>query len=190
MLIEVVEESPAALQRYGEIPIAFRVETRFQVVPNDHGLGGLTFFEEPVVRYVKDYDVFEAERPSAWANRFDISRWGIFFALYEAQPIGGAVVAWSTPEVDMLEGREDLACLWDLRVHPDHREMGIGRVLFSHAASWARERQCRQLKVETQNINVPACKFYVRQGCELGGISKYAYGAELNEVQLLWYLDL
>ncbi len=190
MLIEMVERSPAALSQYEEVPIAFRVETHFLVVPIDDGLRGLTFIEEPVVPYIKDYDAFETERPSAWVKRFDISRWGIFSALDEAQRIGCAAVAWGTPELDMLEGRKDLACLLDLRVHPDYRNKGIGRVLFSYAVNWAHERHCRQLKVETQNINVPACRFYARQGCELGGINRYAYGAGLNEVQLLWYRDL
>jgi len=90
----------------------------------------------------------------------------------------------------MLEGRADLACLWDLRVHPDYRGKGVGHQLYNRAIAWARERQCRQLKVETQNINVPACRFYARQGCELGGINRYAYGAVLDEIQLLWYQDV
>ena len=90
----------------------------------------------------------------------------------------------------MLEGREDLACLWDLRVHPDYRGKGVGHLLFSQAVEWARQKHCLRLKVETQNINVPACRFYARHGCELRGINRYAYGEALDETQLLWYLDL
>ena len=188
--IEIIEESSAALSQYEKVPIAFRVETHILVVPIDNGLSGLTFIEEPVMPYVKDYDVFENERPSAWLKRFDISRWGIFSAFENGQRVGGAAVAWNTPEIEMLEGRKDLACLWDLRVHPDYRDKGVGRELFSHAVDWAREKQCRRLKIETQNINVPACRFYARQGCELRGINRYAYGEVLNEIQFLWYLDL
>jgi hypothetical protein len=51
-------------------------------------------------------------------------------------------------------------------------------------------RECRQLKVETQNINVPACRFYARQGCVLGVIDRFAYPTLPDEVQLLWYKDL
>ena len=104
--------------------------------------------------------------------------------------LGGAVVAWNTPGVDMLEGRDDLAVLWDLRVHPDHRREGVGSRLFQHAAAWARAKGCRQLKIETQNINVRACKFYAKQGCYLGAVHAGAYPEFPEEVQLLWYLDL
>lgn len=189
-MIEIIEESSSILSQYEKVPIAFRVETRFLVVPIDNGLGGLTFTEETVTPYVKDYDAFENERPSSWSKQFDISRWGIFAAFENGQCVGGATVAWNTPEVKMLEGRKDLACLWDLRVHPDYRDKGIGRKLFSYAVNWAREKQCRRLKIETQNINVPACRFYARQGCELRGINRYAYGEVLDEIQFLWYRDL
>ena len=190
MPIKIIEESLTALSQYEKVPIAFCVETHFLIVPVDNGLGGLTFVEEPVTPYIKDYDAFENERPSAWLKRFDISRWGIFSAFDGIQRLGGAAVAWNTPEIEMLEGRKDLACLWDLRVHPNYRNIGVGRNLFSYAVNWARERQCRRLKVETQNVNVPACRFYARQGCELRGINRYAYDEMLDETQLLWYLDL
>ncbi len=190
MLIKVIEESLDSLSQYEKIPIAFCVKTHFIVTPIEKGLGGLRFIEESVAPYVKDYDVFESERPSAWAKRFDISRWGIFSAFDATRRVGGSAVAWRTPQVEMLEGREDLACLWDLRVHPDYRSKGIGHLLFSHAVEWARQKRCRRLKVETQNINVPACRFYVRQGCELRSINRHAYGEALDEIQLLWYRDL
>lgn len=190
MLIEIIEESITDLPQYEKVSIAFRVETRFRITPIENGLGGLIFTEEAVRSYVKDYDAFETERPAFWLKRFDISRWGIFSAREDGRRIGGAAVAWDTLEVEMLEGRKDLACLWDLRVHSEYRNKGVGRKLFSYAVDWARERQCHQLKIETQNINVPACRFYARQGCELRGINRYAYGETLDETQLLWYLDL
>lgn len=190
MKVEIIEEAVAALPQYEKVPIAFRVESRFLVTPIDSGLGGLRFIEEAVAPYLKDYDVNESARPSQWRNRFDISHWGILSAFKGAQRIGGAAVAWKTPELNMLEGREDLACLWDLRVDPDYRSEGVGHQLFNRAVGWARERLCTRLKVETQNINVPACRFYARQGCELKGINWYAYGAALGEIQLLWYREV
>jgi predicted GNAT family acetyltransferase len=79
-------------------------------------------------------------------------------------------VAHRTPGVYMLEGRDDLAVLWDIRVQPVVRGHGIGHLLFEAAAATARQWQCRLLKIETQNINVAACRFYAREGCQLGGI--------------------
>ena len=99
-------------------------------------------------------------------------------------------MAWNTPGVDMLEGRRDLAVLWDIRVHRDHRCRGVGTQLFKRAAAWARERGCCFLKIETQNVNVPACRFYAAQGCELGAINRHAYAECPDEVELVWYVDL
>ena len=65
------------------------------------------------------------------------------------QPVGGGAVAFDTTGVYMLEGRRDLAVLWDIRSHPVYR--GVGIPLFRHAAGWSRKRGCRQMKVETQN---------------------------------------
>lgn len=44
--------------------------------------------------------------------------------------------------------------------------------------------------METQNINVPAYRFYAAQGCELRGIHPNTYPELPHEVQILWYLDL
>jgi GNAT superfamily N-acetyltransferase len=89
--------------------------------------------------------------------------------------------------------REDVAALWDIRVHPDERRRGIGSKLFEYAADWARRKGCRQLKIETQSVNVPACRFYAKQGCQLGAIHRYGYAGcpdVAHEVMLLWYLEL
>lgn len=189
-MISVVEEPAAGLAEYGTVPIAFWVRSRFRVEPVRGGLGGLALVEEQVAPYLKDYDGFRGEGPSGWSDTFDLSRWAILSAFEGPRRVGGAVVAWNTPAVHMLEGRDDLAVLWDLRVHPEHRGLGIGRQLFDSAVTWARGRRCRRFKVETQNVNVPACRFYAGRGCELGATNSHAYGDASDEVQLLWYMDL
>jgi GNAT superfamily N-acetyltransferase len=183
--IEIIQESIELLAEYEKVPIAFWVRSRFLVDP---GKSGPTLIEESVEPYFKDYDAHE--RPSQWPERFDTSSWGLFSAFDGANRIGGATAAWKSPDLEMLEGRDDLVCLWDLRVHPDHRNRGVGYRLFESVVAWARDRQCSELKVETQNINIDACRFYARQGCDLRGINKDAYPPELNEIQLLWYRDL
>jgi GNAT superfamily N-acetyltransferase len=74
--------------------------------------------------------------------------------------------------------------------HPDVRSSGIGSALFRAAEDWSRTRHCRSLIVETQNINVAACRFYVRMGCALQAINCLAYPELPGEVQLLWCKDL
>jgi GNAT superfamily N-acetyltransferase len=99
-------------------------------------------------------------------------------------------VAVGTAALDLLEGRSDLAVLWDIRVMPAVRGHGFGRGLFEAAEAWARARGCRELKVETQNVNVPACRFYAALGCELRLVQEDAYPQCPGEVQLLWYKAL
>jgi len=196
---DIIEVGPKALKRYGAIPIAFTVESILRVEPDAAGLGGLTMAEEPVSEpYVKDYDALEPEPLTRWARRFDISDWGFFLAVEgggqggRERDIGGATVAWNSPMVNMLAGRKDLAVLWDIRVHPDHRGRGVGTALFRRAARWARDHECALLKIETQNVNVAACRFYAAQGCRLGAIDRHAYTDPrvAHEAMLIWYLDL
>lgn len=187
----IIEETPEALAEYATVSIAFRVERILRVELLERGLGGALLVEENVAEpYTKDYDALKGEGPTRWAERWDMSNWGIFAAFEGDERVGGAVVAWNTPGLNMLGGREDVAALWDIRVHPTQRGRGTGDALFRHAASWAKERGCRTLTIETQNVNVPACGFYVAQGCDLAAINRLAYPDLPDETQLIWRLSL
>ena len=191
MPIEIVEPSSDSLRDYGKIPISFTVDSRYRVEAVDRGLGGWTLTEEPVAPpYVKDYDDVEGERPLRWARRWDVSNWVFLAAVDRGEWIGAAAVARDTPGANMLEGRTDLAVLWDIRVHPDRRGEGVGSRLFRRAVEWSRANGCRYLKIETQNINVRACRFYASQGCHLRAIHHDVNAGFPDEVQLLWYLRL
>jgi GNAT superfamily N-acetyltransferase len=191
MTMEVREEPmAAALAEYARVPIAFTVREVLDVAVRDGGLGGFVLSPRAVdTPYVKDYDALDGG-PVEWPARFDLSRWALFAAWRDGRMLGGAVVALNTPGVKMLEGRRDLAVLWDIRVVPEARGQGVGAAVFHAAAAWAAGCRCTQLKVETQNVNVPACRFYARQGCELGAIDRFAYPSLPHEVQLLWYKRL
>ena len=195
MNFKIQEVGPDSLSLFAQIPIAFQVDSILQVERVDGGLGGLVLTERSVERpYVKDYDAQDEEGgPTDWPDRFDVSTWGFVLARFEGLPVGSATVAYDTPGLNMLEGRSDLAVLWDIRVHPEYRGQGVGSALLQRAAEWSRERGCSQLKIETQNVNVPACRFYASQGCVLGAIHRYAYTASpdvAHEAMLLCYLLL
>lgn len=191
MDITITEESISTAPELARIPISFEVESVFDVSAQDGGLGGLILSERRLdIPYVKDYDTMEGENPGEWAQRFDLSNWGLIGARSNGVRIGGAVVAFNTPGVNMLEGRSDLAVLWDIRLSPDARGQGVGAALFRAVEAWAAARGCGLLKIETQNINVPACRFYAQRGCVLGAINRFAYRDLPDEVQLLWYKAL
>jgi len=46
------------------------------------------------------------------------------------------------------------------------------------------------LKVETQNANVGACRFYARHGFVLRAANRFAYPLFPAEIQLLWYREI
>jgi GNAT superfamily N-acetyltransferase len=189
--VTIRQESIARLGAQGETSIEFVVERVLDVSVIDQGLGGIVLIEkEAGSPWRKDNDSSDEHRPTRWSERFDTANWGLFRAYDDETRVGGAVIAFDTPDVWMLEGRKDLAALWDLRVHPDRRSCGVGSALFSAAEDWARARGCRRLKVETQNTNVPACRFYARRGCTLGGINRFAYRHMPDETQLLWFKEL
>lgn len=190
--VVVEQESMSLLARHARTPIAFLVDRVLEpVLLGGSGIDGIGFTEAPVTRpWPKDYDAIAGNGPLAWPRRFDLRNWGLLGAYRDHERVGGAVLAHRTVGVDMLEGRDDLAVLWDLRVAPAARGSRIGTALFCAAEQWALERGCRELKVETQNINVGACRFYARMGCVLGTINAHAYPAHPEEIQLFWYRTL
>jgi len=191
MSVEIRQVGTDALPRYSEIPISFQVESIFRIETRESGLAGIELHEEKVINpYIKDYDAVRGEGPTRWLKRFDMSNWGIFMAFEEGRHVGGTIVA---PGAYIGDLDKEFAQLFDIRVHPEVRRRGIGTRLLQHTADWVRHLKCKYLKIETQNTNVPACRFYARQGCELGNIDRYAYTAypeSVHEIRLVWYLEL
>lgn len=114
-------------------------------------------------------------------------------AFDEEKPIGAMTVAGTTPNLNMLSGRDDVCILWDIRVIDGYKHQGVGQKLFDMGIKRAKEDGYKQMIIECQNNNVPACKFYHKQGAVLSKIDMYAYFLEedcKNEVQFIWYLDI
>jgi GNAT superfamily N-acetyltransferase len=188
---EISEESIRTLDDYGTVSIAFDIKRFLDLVSVNYGLGGFLLRERPVNLITrKDYDSIAGQSPADWPKRFDVSSWGQIVARSNGQRVGGAVIAFNSPGVLMLEGRRDIAVLWDIRVEPRLRGCGIGSALFRAVESWASARTCRRLKVETQNVNVDACGFYARQGCYLALIDRYGYAELPDEIKFVWCKDL
>lgn len=187
MQVDVGEEPLLTLEEYARIPSAFWVRSVFDVAEQEGGRDGFVLTERRLVApYIKDYDAIEGEHPTAWASRFDLSGWGLFGARVDARLVGAAAVGLNFSEPDVAGGRADAAVLWDIRVATEARGRGIGAALFGAAEAWARAKGCAVLGVETQNINVAACRFYERRGCVLASINRSAYAQLPDETQLIW----
>jgi len=186
MTVDVEEERAPALAEYARVPIAFTVREVVDVVQFPSGRE--TFVLQPRVveqPYVKDYD--DNGGPEAWASRFDLSHWRFFAARVAGERVGGAAVVFRSPDVNMLRGRQDVALLWDIRVAPAVRGQGVGAALVAAVEAWSAAHGVEWLEVETQNVNVPACRFYERMGFALREVHPQAYTNLPDEVQLLWF---
>lgn len=190
--LQIISCGQEALGRYAEVPIRFTTDRILRVECIRDGLGGISLEEVPVHPPLeKDYD--QDESPLDWPRQFDMTNFRFWLAVDGERPVGAAALVWDTPSIHMLDGRRDLAVLWDLRVHPVYRGRGVGRDLFREAEAFARASGLAQMKIETQNINPRANTFYHAMGCTLGAIHRFAYAAApayREETMLLWYLDL
>jgi len=192
--IEYKQVDRTYFPQYDRIPMRLWVSSCYRMDKIDRGLGGFALVEVPVaVPYCKDFCIGNDEHVSRW-ERWDITHWAFFMAFDGARPVGAATVASRTQGVNMLAGRDDLAVLWDLRVDEAYKRRGIGQKLMHMALDWSREQGLQQMKIECQNTNVPACKFYHKQGAVLSEVNEYAYYHDLeqfrHEIQLIWFINL
>jgi streptothricin acetyltransferase len=180
--VEIREDPLEDLSHYLEIRSRFESRTFLDV---HQGIEGFSLSERDVpVVYRKDYDA--VEDPRRWLKEFDVSCWGMLSAFRGKKRVGGAIAALRSPGVEFLEGRDDLVVLWDIRVALAASRTGVGSALVSRVEEWARIRHCCELKVETQNTNVAACRFYQSQGFQLSEANRDAYPGRPEDVQLIW----
>jgi GNAT superfamily N-acetyltransferase len=184
-----IRELPASqLATYAAIPAAFRVASRFVREPTSPASPTPdALVELPVARpFDKDYDAAAGMTPLDWAERYTLERWGVLVADVHDRVVGGAAVV---PAAEVMPEHRSIAAsavLWDLRVAPAWRGLGIGSALFRASERWAGAHGYRVLVVETQDINVAACRFYARMGCRLLSYEEEAYDTMPGEARLLW----
>ena len=175
------------LNEYDKIPFYYETTKKYNLIKINNGLGGIRMELVDVPLFHKDFGT----RTSRWKQLFDLKNWKFFVAYNDDNKmIAGCTIASRTDNCIMLEGRNDLAVLWDIRVSDEYKHKGIGHKLFNMALEYAKKNGFKQLKVECQNTNPAAVNFYHKQGMSLCAINEYAYLDCPDEAQLLWYLDL
>jgi len=186
--MRIVDVGVAGLVAYDAIDIGFQITSRLSV-PHLVASRGQDIIEIPTETRFKNYDDCEEDRPTVLPTRWDTSRWAVFMAFEEDLPSGGTILARETPDLDLLEGRTDLAQMMDIRVAPAFRGEGVGKALFLHAKDWAASQSCIELRVETQDTNVAACRFYGAMGCHLHSADPHGYD-DCDEAKLIWSIAL
>jgi streptothricin acetyltransferase len=128
--------------------------------------------------YQKHYPQVEADY-AAYVDNPDKT---IFLAYIDQQVAGQIIVSRHWNQYGYIE---------DLAVDTCFRRRGIGQSLLQQAIRWARDRHLPGVMLETQNINVAACRLYERCGFRLGGFDRCLYqgmDTGTEEVALFWYL--
>lgn len=185
------EVDKSFLSLYDKVSMNVNVHSEYRVKRINNGLGGFILEEVPVEPYIKDLSIYE--RAAEYENQFDISNWRFYMAFDGDVPVGAMTVAGETKGLNMLYGRTDACVLWDIRVADAYKHKGIGHRLLDIGIANAKKDGYRQMIIECQNNNVPACKFYQKQGAELSKIDMYAYYLEpeiREEIQFVWYRRL
>jgi streptothricin acetyltransferase len=138
----------------------------------------LSYSVRPVVPYRKQYGP-EAGDARTYIEQPDRAAW----LAYVDERLAGQIL--------VQEHWNRFAMIWDIAVDPPFRRQGVGRRLIEQAVSWARKRGLPGLMLETQNINVGACRLYEACGFVLGGFDTHLYRGMTPgtlEVALFWYL--
>ena len=105
----------------------------------------------------------------------------IFFADVDEKPVG---------QIKMVPWWNKFAYVEELVVDTEFRAKGVGHALMTRAIQWAKQQHFPGITLETQDNNVPACKFYEKCGFVLTGFDLYAYKNldNASEIALYWYL--
>ncbi len=154
---------------------SFTVEAELCLAAED---GRISYTVRDVVPYVKRYgpEVYDAQ---AYIGKPDHAA---LLAYVDGQLAGQILVH---------ENWNRFAIIWDIAVDPPFRRLGVGRRLMEQVIGWARERGLPGVMLETQNINVPACRLYESCGFILGGFDACLYRGVMpgtREIALFWYL--
>jgi ribosomal protein S18 acetylase RimI-like enzyme len=135
---------------YDRVPMLVHVKSIYKLEKVDNGLGGILLKEVPVNEYIKDLGVYE--EVTKYAYEFDITNWAFFMAFDDELPVGAVTVASKTKGVNMLDGRDDISVLWDIRVDERYKQQGIGTKLFSMAVEWSKCNCLKQMKIEIKSL--------------------------------------
>ena len=185
MSVEIRRENHHSLTEYAGISSAY--EVREVAYPLALGVPAL-----PLPRVVatasscKHYDAIPGNHPRDWPAQFAIDQARFLGAYGARRRVGGAVVIVASADAVRLGGNSGFALLWDVRVAPDVRGRGVGRVLLGAAEECARDAGAGGMVVETQSINVVACELYARAGYEITKVDADAYPELPGEVQVIW----
>lgn len=141
--------------------------------------GNFNLIEIPVKPYFKRYESLKIDLTESIIGSGSI----IYFGFFNDELAG---------QVFLKRHWNNFAWM-EISVKQKYRRKGVGKELINAAVNWSKEKKLHGIMIETQNNNVPACKFYESSGFNLGGFDRDLYnGLNLKnkETAMFWYLNL
>ena len=113
----------------------------------------------------------------------EMSRNSVFVGAYDGERCVGLAI--------LQQALMRYMYLYDLKVDPDYRGQGVGRLLIDKCKEVAAEQGYRGLYTQGQDNNLGACRFYLKMGFEIGGLDTRVYGGTPQEHKkdILFYCD-
>lgn len=182
MGLEIIAGAAESLQSYAAVSIAFEVTEVIDIGALQTGTSRALKTRPISTPYTKDYDALPGNHPSQWPRQFPVADWTILAAHDAGRQVGGAILV---PEAEWVRDAMSML-LWDLRVAPEFRRRGIGHALLAKVEAVALSRGRQNLYVETQDVNVGACRFYAHHGFLPDRIARGVYPGLPDETRVLW----
>jgi ribosomal protein S18 acetylase RimI-like enzyme len=136
------------LQSVNKCDGTFTVDSKL-VLRAENGM--ISYSVVSVELYQKPYIFDEKDHSNYISNSSKI----IYFAYVDGQLAG---------QINVAKHWNVYAWIDDFFVDVHFRKRGVGRAMMQQAVAWAKVRQLPGIMLETQDINVTACKFYENFG--------------------------
>lgn len=159
MEITIREMNRDNLQDVNKCDGTFTVDSKLVLHAAD---GVISYSVASVEPYQKRYVFEEKDYPSYIANPDKT----IYFAYIDGQLAG---------QIDISKHWNAYAWIDDFFVDVHFRRQGVGQAMMQKAVDWAKVRNLPGMMLETQDVNVQACRFYENFGFRLYGFDTYLY---------------
>lgn len=129
-------------------------------------------FKEP---YHKQYD-----RDSIDDSYIHDKNKAVYFYYEEEQCLG---------QIRLFANWNGYGLIEEIMVSKGSRNRGIGTALLNQAAAWAKENNLIGLMLETQDVNLLACRFYASHNFIIGAVDTMLYSKfpTAHEKAVIWY---
>ncbi|TRZ38148.1 GNAT family N-acetyltransferase [Niallia circulans] len=140
-------------------------------------LNGVWSFQEELYEQIR-YTTFPDDT-LPWHEYIEKEDKAIFLAFLNGEYVG---------QIRLIKDWNKFCYIENIAVCEKFRQNGVGNILFTKAEEWALSGGLGGISLEAQDDNLLACRFYLKQGMELGGVDslKHAFNPNIDKT-LYWY---